>query len=136
MKRERERWQKSWRHVGRGKPLFPKHPPSGFSSITQADHTATLHRTQKRAVCVHPHFHTTSGHCCNASQIQASLSQTHPILSNRELCKPMQRPFYSLCYSKLSMGAVDKEMQSRSPLTPGSLCKQYGELLGTLLITL
>lgn len=91
---------------------------------------------KKRAVCVHPHFHTTSGRCCNASQIQASLSQTHPILSNRELCKPMQRPLYSLCYSKLSMGAVDKEMQSRSPLTPGSLCKQYGELLGTLLITL
>lgn len=42
----------------------------------------------------------------------------------------------SLCYSKQSVGVVDKEMQSGSPLTPGSLCKQYGELLGTLLITL
>lgn len=94
----------------------------------------TLHT--KRAVCVHRHFHITSGHCCNASQIPASPSKTHPILSNRELCKPMQRPLSSLCYSKLSVGAVDKEMQSGSPLTPGSLCKQYGELLGTLLITL
>lgn len=104
-------------------------------------HTARPHSSpalthKEGGVCVHPHFHTTSGHCCNASQIQASPSQTHPILSNRELCKPMQRPLYSLCYSKLSMGAVDKEMQSGSPLTPGSLCKQYGELLGTLLITL
>lgn len=62
--------------------------------------------------------------------------KTHPFRSNRELCKPMQRPLYSLCYSKLSMWAVDKEMQSGSPLTPGSLCKQYRELLGTLLITL
>lgn len=89
----------------------------------------------KRLVCA-PNFHATSGHCCHASQIQASPSQTHPMLSNEELCKPMQRPLYSLCYSKQSMAAVDKEMQSGSPLTPGSLCKQYGELLGTLLITL
>lgn len=49
---------------------------------------------------------------------------------------PCKGPLDSLCYSKLSEGAVDKEMQSGSPLTPGSLCKQYGELLGTLLITL
>lgn len=97
---------------------------------------ALTHKEERCACTVHPHFHTTSGHCCNASQIQASPSQTHPILSNRKLCKPMQRPLYSLCYSKPSMGAVDKEMQSGSPLTPGSLCKQYGELLGTLLITL
>lgn len=90
----------------------------------------------KRVVCVHPHFHIISGQCCNASQIPASPSQTHPILSNRELCKPMQRPLSSLRYSKPSVEAVDKEMQSGSPLTPGSLCKQYGELLGTLLITL
>lgn len=48
----------------------------------------------------------------------------------------MQRPSYGLCHSELSKEAVDKEMQSGSPLTPGSLCKQYGELLGTLLITL
>lgn len=44
------------------------------------------------------------------------------------LCSP--------CYSKPAVGADDKEMQSGSPLTPGSLCQQNGELLGTLLITL
>lgn len=108
---------------------------SGHCPVTSADHTATLLGAQRER-CVHQHFHTTSGHCCNASQIQASPRQTHPILSNKKLCKLMQRPFYSLCYSKLSVGAVDKEMQSGSPLTPGSLCKQYGEMLGTLLITL
>lgn len=137
-KHEKRGVEEGWRHVGQGKPLFRERPtvvslPSHRQTTQQP---CSTHKESGVCVCVHRHFHITSGHCCNASQIQASPSQTHPILSNRELCKPMQRPLYSLCYSKLSVGAVDKEMQSGSPLTPGSLCKQYGELLGTLLITL
>lgn len=31
----------------------------------------------KRAVCMHPHFHTTSGHCCNASQIRSLAPVKH-----------------------------------------------------------
>lgn len=100
----------------------------------RADHTVTQHQQTKRAVYA-PIFIPPQDIVVMLVKCEPCPS-TQPILCNTELCKRMQRGFLSQCYSKLSMWAVDKEMQSGSPLTPGSLCKQYMKLLGTLLITL
>lgn len=57
-----------------------------------------------KSACAHGHFHITSGHCCNASQMQASPSPTHPLFSNMALCKPMQRPLQSVLFKAISGG--------------------------------
>lgn len=79
--RGEETWQRGWTHAGRGKPSFPKHP-AVVSLPTQNQTTQKPWPGTQRKRCLLPHFHTTSGHCCNASQSGASPSQTHPILSN------------------------------------------------------
>lgn len=78
------------------------------------------------------HFHSTSGRrrsSSSASQIQSlARTNTRSLFSlTRNYVNGMQRALgQSWPIARYRRGPVDKEMQSGSPLTPGSLCKQCG----------
>lgn len=64
------------------------HPVVGFHPSQGRPHSNPAPTNKYSGV--RTHFHTTSGHCCNASQMQEPCLVTQPLLSNGELCDHMQ----------------------------------------------
>lgn len=85
----------------KGNLYFCEHPPV-VSFPSQTGHTATLLCTQReRCVCADIFI---SPQDIVVMLVKCKPRQSNTVLSNRTLCKPMQRPLCSLCYSKLSVG--------------------------------